>query len=135
MRQPDFVPRLGYAHPDQNDDPLPDPFMAADFGLTHKIAEVIERHYFGQPFSVKVSHEQGIVQIQIAQLMGAIDWWVVHINDLQCDPNMRCIVRACGEILERFNIPRCAYDREAFIAANASIPLLCKVTGRGFIPA
>jgi len=135
MRQPDFVPCLGYQHPDLNDDPQPDPFVAADFALTRRIAEVIERHYFGQPFSVKVSHEQGVVMIQIAPLMGSTNWWCVHIADLNTDPTMKAIVRACGDILERYNIPRCAYDREAFIAAAESVPLLAKVTGRGYVPA
>lgn len=134
MRTPDFVPRFGYSHPDGNDDPLPDPFIEADFFLTRRIGEIVERHYFGQPFSVKVSHEQGVVQIQIPILMGAENWWCVHIDDLANDPDMRCVVKACGEILERYNIPRCAYDREAFMAARDSIPLLARASGRGYVP-
>jgi hypothetical protein len=131
---PDFVPRFGYQHPDLHDDPRPDPHVAADYALTRRIAEVIERHYFGQPFSVKVSHAQGVVLIQIPQLMGATNYFVVHIADLATDPQMKAIIRGCGDILERYNIPRCGYDREAFVAALKSIPILNKVSGRGFLP-
>jgi hypothetical protein len=134
MRIPDFKAGFGYSHPDQGDDPGPDPFVEADFLLTRQIAEVIERHYFGQPFQVVVSHRDGIVKINIPALMGSIHWYVVHIAQLHSDPQMKSIVRGCGDILERFNIPRTAYDREEYIAAVQSVPILLRVSGRGYVP-
>lgn len=134
MAQPDFVPRFGYQHPDLNDEPRPDPFVEADYSLSRRIAEIIERHYFGQPFMVKVSHEQGIVQIQIPALMGAINWFVVHIADLSTDPGLKRIVQGCGDILERFSIPRSAYSREDYITALQAVPLLTRAGGYGNLP-
>jgi hypothetical protein len=125
MRAPDFVPSFGYEHPDLGDNPLPDPFLEADMFLTRRIAETIEQHYFGHAFDVRVSHQQGIVKIKIPQLMPrAEDWWCVHIAHLANDPGLKAIVRACGELLEVFGVPRLAYDREAFIAAIESVKAL-----------
>lgn len=122
MRERDYLPAFGYEHPDGIDDPLPDPFLEADLALARRIGAAIEQHYFGHAFDVRVSHEQGIVKIKIPQLMPkSEDWWCVHIAALANDPALRCIVRACGEILETFGVARCAYDREAFIAAIEAV--------------
>jgi hypothetical protein len=134
MRPTDFVARFGHQHPDLNDDPRPDPFLEADLALSRRVAEVIERHYFGHPFKVVVRHDQGIVQIQIPKLMPATRWFVVYIADLNADPGMKAIVRGCGDILERYNLPRCAYDREQFIAALQSVPIITRISGHGRIP-
>lgn len=122
MRNDGFLPRLGYEHPDQNDEPRPDPFASADLDLTKKIAAIIDFHYLGQPFLVKVSHEQGVVQIQIPALMGATNWFVIPIRYLKSDPGMKHIVRGCGDILERYNIPRAHFDRDHYVAALTAIP-------------
>lgn len=135
MADTDFVGRLAYRHPDHgDDDPRPDPFIHADFHLTRQIAEVVEQHYFGHPFRVVVDHRQGIVKVQLPHLMPAICWYVVHISDLNSDPGFKQIVRACGDILERYKLPRAAYDRQDFIAAVHSVPIIQRVSGSGHVP-
>lgn len=134
MSVPDYVARLAYQHPDLGDDPRPDPFVQADLALTRRIAEIVEKHYFGQPFQIVVSHRDGIVKINIPALMGSIHWFVVHISELSNDSGFRKIVQGCGDILERFHIPRAAYDREEYIAAVQAMPLLAKASGRGYLP-
>lgn len=128
----DFIARMGHQRPD--DPSRPDPYVAVDLALSKCIAEVIEQHYFGHPFKVIVRHEQGIVQIQIPQLMPKNRWFVIHISQLQNDPGMKAVVRACGDILERYNLPRSAYDREQFIAAVQSIPVISRASSNGRIP-
>lgn len=118
-----FNPKFGYAHPDMGDDPQHDPFQAADIALTKQIAAVIEFHYPGHPWFVNVSHEDGIVQISLPALMGPRWKHVVHIWRLKSDPGMRSIVRACGEILERFGLPRNRYSHSDFRAALAQRPI------------
>lgn len=122
MRQ-DFLPAFGYEHPDLDDEPRPDPFARADLELTRKIAAVVDFHYLGQPFMIKVSHEQGIVQIQIPALMGANNWFVVYISTLKSDPGLRSIVRGCGHILEAYSIPRAHFDRDHYLKALNAMPI------------
>lgn len=114
-----YLPTIGHQHTidEDNDHQKHDPLKAADMELLHKIAAVVDFHYLGQPFMIEVSHKQGVVKIQIPALMREYDWFVVPIRYLHSDPGFRHIIRGCGEILERFNIPRAKFDRDHYVNA------------------
>lgn len=110
-----------YVHPDLEDDPSDDPYAQADVLLTSRIAAVIEKHYAGHPWMIEVSHAQRCAFISIPLFMGATKW-VLHIDKLSTDPGLRAVVRACGEILERYKIPRQSFSPDHFMAALQGIP-------------
>jgi hypothetical protein len=121
--------RIGYYHPDLGDDPEDDPFAFADMHLTRRIAAVVEEHYPGHPWLIEVSHRQGIVRLSIPALMGGQNCYVVHIGALKSDPGMRAIRRGCGEILERYRIPRSGFRPAEFLSAVQARPLFERLHG------
>lgn len=108
-------------HPDLDDDPTEDPHVQADVALTNRIATVIEQHYAGHPWMIEVSHAQRCAFISIPLFMGQTKW-VLHIDKLASDPGLRAVVRAAGEILERYRIPRQRFSPDHFLAALHGIP-------------
>ena len=111
-----------------------DPYAVADLTLTTRIAEKLEQHYPAHPWMVKVSHAQGVAMIKIPILMKASEHWVLHIARLACDPGLRAVVRAGGEILERYNVPRHAFRIDDFLTAREKGPLARKAPPRLLIP-
>lgn len=99
-----------------------DPYMAADLALTKRIADVLERHYAAHPWMIKVSHAQGVVQLALPLIMKQNQCYVLHIGALKADPGLRAVMRAAGEILERFNVPRQAFSIDHFLAARDAGP-------------
>ena len=122
-----------YDHPDLGDDPEQDPYLQADLTVTLRISAVIEHHYPGHPWMVKVSHMKGIIQIGIPMLMGANNWYVIPLGELRSDPALKCVMRGCGEILERYRIPRQAFSRDHFLTALHKIPPALRGT-HGHVP-
>ena len=105
-----------------------------DLALTKAVAATMETHYPGHPWRVEVSHRQGIIKIQLPILMGATNWYVVHITSLgNWTIGQRKIMRACGEILERYRIPRHNFSLDHFLAARSAIPIHRR--SHGFVPA
>jgi hypothetical protein len=118
---------LGYSHPDGDDEPELDPFERADMDLAAKCGAVIRFHYPGHHFQVVADHKQGIVRIRIPQLMrgGAASgpwWYIVKIREL--DQSLSAVKRACGELLERFRLPRSLINHADWMAAVRRQPLV-----------
>jgi hypothetical protein len=111
------VAKLNYEHPDLGDDPRPDPHAYADIALARKIGETLQYHYGGHPWYVEVEHIHGIAKVSIPSLMGWTSYFVIHLDRLASDPGMKIVVKAGGEILERYRIPRSGFDFFAFADA------------------
>lgn len=122
-----------YEHPDLGDDPEADPTLAADLALSVRIEALINLHYPGHPWMVRVSHREGAVYLNIPLLMGMTNKYFIPINEIYKDPNMGVIKKFCGEILERYNMPRQKFDRDHFLEALESIPIHLRGT-HGYIP-
>lgn len=99
-----------------------DPHAAADAALTRHIAQIVERHYPGHPWFIEVSHRQGIIKINLPALMKQ-NYFVVHIRQTWTDPALTYIKRGCGEILERFRLPRAGYSHDEYLSALHARPL------------
>lgn len=83
-----------------------DHHKAADFEMTKRIGQTLAQHYPKICWGVRVDHAQGIAMVQIPELMGATGQYVLKLADLASDPGLKAVVRAGGEILERFRLPR-----------------------------
>jgi len=85
----------------------------ADMAITKWVAELLHSHYRGHFWAVATDSHQGVCLITIPTLLG--NWkWCIRLNELT--PWM--VIKAGGDILERFNIPRSAIDVAAFCEAR-----------------
>lgn len=100
-----------------------DPHHARDLALTKRIAQVLERHYPSHPWMVEVNHAQGVAFISLPIIMRKGQKYVLHTDNLASDPNLRAVVRAAGEILERHNVPRSSFRLDHFLHARAANPV------------
>ena len=84
-----------------------------DVTCARGIGLVLHNHYRGHFWLVEVDSHQGYCAITIPILLG--NWkWKIPLADLT--PAM--VIKAGGEILERFKIPRSALDLPSFIEAR-----------------
>jgi hypothetical protein len=90
---------------------------ARDMVAAKRIGEVLEKHYPGHYMRVEVDSEGGIARV-IHPLLPPSWCYVIHLADLKSDPGMRTVMRAGGELLERFNIPRTRYNRDRYREAS-----------------
>ena len=90
----------------------------ADMAMAEKIGETLFSHYPGHVWQVHVDSRQGVALIKLAVLMRGGWKYILKLSDLNGDPGMRCVIRAGGEILERFDIPRSGFDLSRFLAAK-----------------
>jgi hypothetical protein len=72
------------------------------------IAETLLRKYPGYPWAVQVNGEGGIATIQL-DFTGK--WaFVLHLKALEHDLELKSVMRAGGELLERYKLRRGAAD-------------------------
>lgn len=76
-------------------------------------ADTLERHYPGWLWAIQPDERGGVVNILSMRLSGK--WgYTLKVGTLQADVNHREVVRAGGELLERFGFRAAGYDREAW---------------------
>jgi hypothetical protein len=77
----------------------------ANFTIAKEVAETLDKHYSGHAWMVTAEVEQGIVKVWNGKLSGT--WgFIVNMADLANDPKMKIVIKAGGEILERYNLSR-----------------------------
>lgn len=86
---------------------------AADMATTKAVAEILHSHYRGHFWAVATDSKQGCVLITIPILLGN---WKFMLKLKELTPAK--VIKAGGEILERFNIPRSSIDMAAFCEAR-----------------
>lgn len=93
--------------------------VPAELALCKRIGDLLSKHYAGHPWMVNVDAKQGIAQISIPVLLG--NWsYILHMDKI----DDQVIVKAGGEILERFKIPRTTIDIAAYLTALDTIPMI-----------
>jgi hypothetical protein len=116
--------------PSDPDTPWVDPkFASADEALTHAAGVMVFTCYgpdpLGRcwPWRVWADHKQGCLFIKMDYLMGAADHIVIPIRHLTNEGDLyRHVLQQCGNLLERFNLPRGPFDAVRFFEAVNSIP-------------
>jgi hypothetical protein len=77
------------------------------------VFRLLQTSYRGHFWRVEVDSHQGVCTITIPVLLG--NWkYIIHLDKL----TPQAVIRAGGEILERFKIPRSAIDVAAFCEAR-----------------
>lgn len=92
--------------------------------LCKEIYRVLSAHYPGHPWAIEVHAEQGFVFITIPPLLGANWGYVLPFGPLDGDTFRASVIRAGGDLLERFEIPRSTIDMARYIELEAKHPLL-----------
>ena len=77
--------------------------------LIKRAGETLERHFPRWLWQLRPDEHGGIVDIFSLRLSARLAY-TLHLPTLQNDPNLRCIVKAGGEILERFGFRRVPYS-------------------------
>jgi hypothetical protein len=79
--------------------------------LCKGVADILDRHYPGWLWTIQPDAAQGIINIS-SQLLNTAWVYTMHIVNVQNDPQLKTVIRAGGEILERFGFRRGAYSPE-----------------------
>lgn len=88
--------------------------------LVKDIADKLERLYPGWLWAVQPDERGGVINIFSMRL--SMRWgYRLHTKNVQQDPHRRDAMRAGGEILDRFGMPRGRYDRSKWQAAKRYI--------------
>jgi hypothetical protein len=91
-----------------------DRFAAIDQTRAKMVHDLLTKVYRGHFWEVYCDSSQGILTITIPILLNNYKW----IFKLQDEITPAKVIRAGGEILERFNIPRGHMDVAAFVQAR-----------------
>lgn len=113
-----------YEAPGTGESRRQDRFASMDEALVKHIAPIVEELYPGHPWFISVEHQQGIIKINLPALMKQ-NYFVIKIPEIQVNPFelRRLVKKGCGEILERYNLPRLGYSHSDYLSALASRPL------------
>lgn len=95
---------------------------AADMRLVKRIAALLEHHHPGHFFRVTVDHGQRLIRIELPPLLETPYSYNIPIGVLACDPSLKTVMRAAGEILERFGMPRSRWDTDHYRSAVKAQP-------------
>lgn len=98
-----------------------DPYARADAALTAAVFHKLWQCYPGHPWSVEADHEQGIVKLRLEILMKGPNWFILHINTLKTDPTLKAVMRAGGDMLERFALGRRGMLLDQFLGARDKV--------------
>lgn len=89
---------------------IPPDILPADASLMVAVYDKLASEYPGHPWAVTADRERGVVDIQLfyldAERKNGRWGYVLHTKTLDSDPGMVCVVRAGGELLERFRLSR-----------------------------
>lgn len=71
--------------------------------LAKNAAEVLHKHYPGHLWAVNVDSQGGILNVFNMRLSGR--WgFTLHLDDVFHDPDLKSVMRAGGELLERYHM-------------------------------
>lgn len=77
--------------------------------LVKRCAEKLQEHYPNHIWSVAAGRDHSIIAIKCLNVDDHYGY-VLHTKNVQEDPNLKCVVLAGGEILERGNQQRRQWD-------------------------
>lgn len=93
----------------------PDPLHVQNKDLAVRMWHAIQQVYPGSPILTGANYAQGICTIEVP--LFTPQPYVIHIRNLHADPMLKRVVKAAGEILERYRIPRSGFKVEHWITA------------------
>jgi hypothetical protein len=87
-----------------------DPTCANDMLLAKEIADTLHSHYHGHLWGVQVSGRTGMADIFLVLVSGNMGFRLKLKNMFSASDFKRDVIRAGGEILERYNLTRGRFD-------------------------
>lgn len=135
-----FRPQVGYEHPGLGDDLEADTSTAqAEVATARWVGTFLDRHFQGHAWHVEVqitAHRggrptDGVIKIRLNGIMPPNRWYLVKLSDTLNDPKGKTIMRAGGELLERYRLRRGNFDLDQWRNALAAMPLVGRAMGRG----
>lgn len=85
----------------------------AEYDIARRMAEVLHTHYPGHLWGVSADVETGIAKVFNMRLSG--QWgFIIKLSTLLHDPDLKSVVRAGGELLERYRLRRGRFDDAAY---------------------
>jgi hypothetical protein len=132
----------GYSNPhshvqlQEGEDPAA---AAARLRLSEIVGEIAYSFYPNHPWKIEIKPpnkfgQDGVIQIQLAPWMGPKLWYTIWTDSVRTHNDMRIrVMRVCGEILERYQVPRQGFSGDEFHSAMQSLPIQAR-TFHGFIP-
>jgi hypothetical protein len=103
-----------------------DVFKDYDMWVARRAMGVLYTHYAGHMWQVQSDTKKHLLKISIPILMGVCHWYVINLKIHELTPNL--IVRAGGEILERYGLPRGRFELGSFLEARAKYSALVRRT-------
>jgi hypothetical protein len=85
--------------------------IADDLSLAARITNKLEKHYPGYLWGVLFDEDGGVVNIINETVQSPLATnlkygYVLHMRTIHMDPDLKCVMRAGGEILERARLDR-----------------------------
>jgi hypothetical protein len=76
--------------------------------LVKRTAETLHKHYPGHLWAVNIDEEGGVITVMNLALSGK--WgFLLKLKTVQEDPDLKSVMRAGGELLERYRLRRGGY--------------------------
>lgn len=89
------------------------PYTPAEMHLAGQIGEALNKHYPGHLWAVNVDNVGGVVNIFNMRLSGR--WgFTLHLNDVLHDPDLKTVMRAGGELLERYRLKVGRFNQDQY---------------------
>lgn len=86
-----------------------DGISASGMLLVKRTAETLHRHYPGHLWAVNIDEEGGVITVMNLALSGK--WgFLLKLKTVQEDPDLKSVMRAGGELLERYRLRRGRYE-------------------------
>ncbi len=99
-----------------------DPFKTMDLANAKWMMEVLQRHYPGHLWSTKYDGRQKMAYLSIPFLMGINKYWAINLVTDQLTEGL--LMRAGGELLERYGLPRSRFELTPFLEARQKHSIL-----------
>lgn len=102
------IPILSKANEDWRDtaeispDDIHDPYEAANTRIKMAMYGCLQAHYPGHPWATDAWVQKGVAVVRMPAFTDAD--YILHLKDF--DPQLTPVIRAGGEFLERYKIPR-----------------------------
>jgi hypothetical protein len=82
-----------------------------DILLAKRAHDTLAKHYPNHMWGVNVDSEQGVLTVKAFNISGRYGF-MLKLSTVYRDPDLRCIIRGGGEILERAGMIRGRWDGE-----------------------
>lgn len=120
LRDPRYNTGTSLADYDPTDHPdeIRQAFSDAEYAK-HRIGVHVAGLHRGYIFRVVYDSRNGVILISLPDLMPASRFYIVKIAEFDSDPSLKCITRACGELLERHHLARGRFNADEWHQAQA----------------